>query len=206
VAPEPAPAVVLGPGPPLEPTIDGFSDKSFLDVATILLAHPSLLPSYGLHLCYAGDEFFPDRPFVRPAGARSEKEQKLSSILIEIGGNLLAGIADKPPYGIEPFRYKLFDDDRESGWKLIMWDLWPGALHVKAFLDGPPEFMPTAFHLADVKPYFEGSRRYAEFLRDSAGLDVVEGVGVMNDHIKRLAGHRPLEFPRIPKIAGRGRE
>ncbi|HYA48692.1 MAG TPA: hypothetical protein VEG35_03250 [Burkholderiales bacterium] len=201
MSPETPVTVVPGPGPGIPLTIDGFSDKRFLDVADILLAHCSLMPAHAVPLCYAGREFFPDHPFAHPSTPWTETEQKMSSILIEVGGNIMAAIATSPPYGIESYRWATFDRDREAGFRLIMFSIWPGALHVKAFLDGPPDFEPTARHLDEIPPYFGGSMRYAEFLRDAAGIDITDGVAVMNDTVRRLVRHVALEFPRLPKIS-----
>jgi hypothetical protein len=180
--------------------IEGLSDKPFKDVAELLLAHGSVIGHFGIALCYAGREFFPANLFVNPLAVAEAIQFQMHSILVDIGSNLMIGMASGPSYGIEPYRYAVFCKDRLDGWLYIVWALWPGARRVQKLITGAPEFKPTAYHLEQIKPWFTASREYAEFLRDAGDLDATAAADVMSAIMPRYFQPIDRPFPRLQHL------
>jgi len=180
--------------------IEGLSDKLFSDVADLFLAHPSILRADAIQLVFAGKRLFPDRLFVNDGPVGSQWHTSIKHILLEIGNNIMMGVDYGQFCGVASESYMFIFENQAAAWAMIVGDLWQTAYRLTLLIEGPDEFTPTVRHLVDVRPVFGPSRRYAQFLKDAAGLDATAAVAAANEILARYV--RPIKrtFPRIQHL------
>lgn len=182
------------------PYIEGLSDKTFFDVSTMLLAHPSLLTQPGIALCYAGRELFKYELFIHPGIYNTAAWPPIMAMLIKAGYHLL--IEDKPTVAscltameqLELWIHKV------DAWAVIINELWDSALRLKKLHDGPVELELTARTLKDLSPYFSPSMRMAAFIREINQLDYTAAVAVATEHLNRIIQPAVATFSRIRNL------
>lgn len=180
--------------------IEGLSDKPFREVADLLLAHPSILPTHGIQLAFAGRHLFGPRLFLHAGPLFIPLYSILKKTLIEIGNNIMIGMDYDQFCGVPAKDYMFIFSNQAAAWALIVYDLWAAAHRLVVLIEGPAEFTPAAYHLRDIKPVFGPSTELARFLRDATDLDATAGVNYANEILSRY--FQPIErpFPRIRNL------